>query len=229
MSTSPQTSFDEPFDTAFASASPWGWVIYRTVYTPESDMLWPRAINTIHTYLAHNLRETLSWTNESRSHAANMAKLENLWMSDVSLFNQASIEDLRGHFTSWLQTQHTEDEEGEKNLPRVRFCTFLVIDQFTLHTIANAPDPEGRGARGPMIKVVSAQRDERRLDRAGGSGRGRGPEAEKEGKMFPGWLNCRILYLRELWERVDEYMSLYEICPREFADEEGPVWEPDEP
>jgi hypothetical protein len=158
-----------------------------------------------------------------------MAKLENFWMSDASLFNQVTIGDLPVHFTSWLQTQDTDDEKEDKNLHHVRFCTFLVIDQVTLHTIANAPDPEGKGARGPMIKVVSAQRDERRLARAGGSSRGRGPMAEKEGKIFPGWLQCRILYLRELWERVDEYMSLYEICPIEFEDDEGPVWEPDEP
>jgi hypothetical protein len=229
MSTDSQTLCYEPFDSTYASASIWGWVIYRTVYTPESEILWPRVINTINAYLAHNLRETLSWTNGEKNHAANMAKLENFWMSDTSLFNQATIEDLRIHFTSWLQTQDTEDEEGDKNLPHVRFCTFLVIDQCTLYTIANVPDPEGKGARGPMIKVFSAQRDERRSDKAGGSSRGRGSKAEKEGKVFPGWLNCRILYLRELWERVDEYMSLYEICPREFEDSEGPVWEPDEP
>jgi hypothetical protein len=186
MSTSPRTLSDKPFGAAFESVSPWGWVIYRTVYTPESDILWPRAINNINTYLAHNLQETLSWTNEGKNHAANMAKLENFWMSDISLFDQATIEALRVHFASWLQTQDTEDEEGEKNLPHVRFCTFLVVDQCTLHIIANAPDPEGRGARGPIIKVVSAQRDERTLDRAGGSSRGRGPRAEKEGQVFPG-------------------------------------------
>jgi hypothetical protein len=95
--------------------------------------------------------------------------------------------------------------------------------------IANAPDPEERGARKPMIKVVSAQRAGRRLDKVDNSSRGRGPNAEKEGKVFPGWLNCRVIYLRELWERVDEYISLYEICPREFEDDEGPVWEPGEP
>jgi hypothetical protein len=52
--------------------------------------------------------------------------------------------------------------------------------------IANALDPEERGARKPMIKVVSAQRDGRRLDKADNSSRGRGPNAEKEGKVFPG-------------------------------------------
>jgi hypothetical protein len=229
MSTNSQVVSDEPFENAFESASPWGWVIYRTVYTPESDILWPRVIKNINAYLAHNLRETLSWNDRDKNHAATMAKFENFWMSDASLFDAASFEDLRAHFASWLQTQDTEDEEGDKCLPHIRFRTFLVIDQHTFETIANAPNPEERGARKPMIKVVSAQRDERRLDKVGGSGRGRGPNAEKEGKVFPGWLNCRVIYLRELWEKVDEYMSLYEVCPRDLKDDEGPIWKPDEP
>lgn len=158
-----------------------------------------------------------------------MARLENFWTNDASSFDKATLEDLRAHFVTWLQTQDTEDEEGDKVLPHVRVSTFLVIDETSLPMIANASDPEERGARKPTIKVVSAQRDERRLDKAGGSGRGRGPNAEKKGKIFPGWLNCRVIYLRELWERVDEHMSLYEICPREIKDDEGLVWEPDEP
>ncbi|KAG9558581.1 hypothetical protein KCU71_g6884, partial [Aureobasidium melanogenum] len=208
-----------------AFACPWGWVIYRTVYTPESDLLWPRAIDTINTYLACSLQKTLIESGAEEDYETMIAELENFWMDDASLFDQATFENLHTHFASWLQTQDTEDEEGDKMLPCVRFWTFLVIDETNLKMIADAPDPNSNlvkasAKRAPMIKVVSAQRDERRLP---GRTR-RGPHNGEDGKMFPGWLNCRILYLRELWEKVDEYMALYEICPNDFEGE--PLWEP---
>lgn len=80
-----------------------------------------------------------------------------------------------------------------------------------------------------MIKVISAQWDERRLDKASGSSRRRELNAEKDREVFSGWLVCRVIYVRRLWERVDGYMSLYKICPIEFEYDRGPVWEPDEP
>ncbi|KAG9695013.1 hypothetical protein KCU95_g4716, partial [Aureobasidium melanogenum] len=124
-------------------AFPWGWVIYRTVYTPESDQLWPRAMDTINTYLACSLQKTLIESGLEEDYETMIAELENYWMDDASLFDQATFENLRTHFTSWLQTQDTEDEEGDKMLPCVRFWTFLVIDETNLKMIADAPDPNG--------------------------------------------------------------------------------------
>ncbi|KAG9951319.1 hypothetical protein KCU85_g2781, partial [Aureobasidium melanogenum] len=204
----------------------WGWVIYRTVYTPESDRLWPQAKKAINTYMAHSLLQTLIDSRAEKDYEGLLAVLENLWMDDASQFDQATFEDLRVHFATWLQTQDTDDEEGDKLLPCVRFHTFLVIDETNLQSIAEAADPNDeasdiRAVMGPRIKVISAQRDARRLPEARSR---RGPHNNEFGKMFPGWLNCQIVYLRELWEKVFEYRMLYEICPNVF--EGDALWEP---
>ncbi|KAG9519747.1 hypothetical protein KCV07_g4689, partial [Aureobasidium melanogenum] len=182
-------------------------------------------MDTINTYLTYSLREFLMDNGAEERYEAIAAALENFWMDDQSQFDRATLADLRTHFASWLRTQDTDDEDGFKVLPKVRFRTFLVVDQAVLHMLAGAPDPNAEEAdpsavRAVMIKVVSAQRDERRLP---GSTR-RGPHNDEDGKVFPGWVNCRMVELRELWEKLSEYRFLYEICPRDFEDE--PLWEP---
>ncbi|KAH0371263.1 hypothetical protein KCU65_g2014, partial [Aureobasidium melanogenum] len=204
----------------------WGWVIYRTVYTPESDLLWQQAKKVINTYMAHSLLQFLIDSKAENDYEGLLAVLKNFFMDDSSQFNQATFTDLRVHFATWLQTQDTDDEDGEKLLPCVRFCTFLVIDSTNLRSIAEAPGPNDEASgihaiMAPRIKVISAQRDARRLPEARSR---RGPHNNEYGKLFPGWLNYRIVYLRELWEKVFEYRCLYEIFPNVFEGEA--LWEP---
>lgn len=51
------------------------------------------------------------------------------------------------------------------------------------------------------------------------------PHNSEDGKIFPGWVNCRVSESRELWEKVSEYRTLYEGFPRFFEGEEV-LWEP---
>jgi hypothetical protein len=46
------------------SSKPWGYVIYCTTHMLESENLWPRAIDTINTYVAHFTLETFTEQNE---------------------------------------------------------------------------------------------------------------------------------------------------------------------
>jgi hypothetical protein len=208
------------------SSKPWGYVIYRTTYTPESDSLWPRAINTINTYVAHFTLETLTEQNKESLYEEMISRLENIPIQDPAL-DGATYEDLRLHFATWLRTQDRRGEPGDRDLPLARSRTFLVIDQAALEKIANAPNPtddgvDPRAVSRPCLIAVAAQHQEGRRLRPTRSARG--PRNANEGKLFPGWMRVPIFTLHELWEANSERLDIIELCPSDFVDE--PVWEP---
>ncbi|THW35039.1 hypothetical protein D6D21_09326 [Aureobasidium pullulans] len=195
---------------AYSSKS-WGYVIYRTTYTPEYDSLWPRAIDTINTYVAHFTLETLTEQNRESLYEETISRLE----SDPRLCAR------------WGHTQDRRGESGDRDLPRARFSTFLVVDQAALEKIADAPNPADDGAdpravsRPCLIAVAAQHREGRRLRPTRSA---RGPRSANEGKHFPGWMKVPIFTLHELWEANSERLDLIELCPSDFVDE--PVWEP---
>jgi hypothetical protein len=208
------------------SSKPWGYVIYRTTYTPESDSLWRRAINTINTYVAHFALETLTEQNKESLYEETISRLENIPIQDPAL-GGATYDELRVHFASWLQTQDRRGESGDKDLPRARFRTFLVVDQAALEIIANAPNPtdigvDPRAVSRPSLTAVAAQHQEGRRLRPTRSARG--PRNANDGRLFPGWMKVPIFTLHEFWEANSERLDLIELCPSDFVDE--PVWEP---
>jgi hypothetical protein len=208
------------------SLKPWGYVIYRTTYAPESDSLWPRAIDKINTYIAHFALETLTEQNKQSKYEDTISRLENTPIQDPAL-DGATYDDLRLHFASWLQTQDRRDESGDKDLPHARFRTFLVINQAALETIANAPNPADEGVAPcavtrPCLIAVAAQHQEGRRLRPTRSARA--SRNQPEGRIFPGWMKVPIYTLHELWEANSERLDLIELCPSDFVEE--PIWEP---
>ncbi|THV92963.1 hypothetical protein D6D25_09454 [Aureobasidium pullulans] len=195
---------------AYSSKS-WGYVIYRTTYTPEYDSLWPRAIDTINTYFAHFTLETLTEQNRESLYEETISRLE----SDPRLCAR------------WGHTQDRRGESGDRDLPRARFSTFLVVDQAALEKIADAPNPaddeaDPRAVSRPCLIAVAAQHREGRRLRPTRSARG--PRSANEGKLFPGWMKVPIFTLHELWEANSERLDLIELCPSDFVDQS--VWEP---
>lgn len=51
----------------------WGWVIFRTCYTPESEDLWPTAIRLVDAWLDHKPRLSLRKCGEEDEHEEVMA------------------------------------------------------------------------------------------------------------------------------------------------------------
>lgn len=208
------------------SSKTWGYVIYRTTYTPGSESLWSRAIDNINTYVAHFTLETLTEQNRETLYESTISRLENIPVQDPAL-DGATHDDLRLHFASWLQTQDRRGESGDRDLPRARYRTFLVIDQVALEQIANAPNPADDGVRArdltrPCLIAVAAQHQEGRCLRPTRSARG--SRNANEGLLFPGWMKVPIYALHELWHYNSERLDLIELCPSDFIDE--PIWEP---
>lgn len=142
-----------------------------------------------------------------------MACLENYPISNSSL-DQASLHDLRMHSASWCQTQDRHPDEVI-----ARSTTFLVVDEAALNKIASAPRPDDPNARAKdrldaYVLVVSAKHEAGRRQPSLTSVR-QGVAVQK-GKLFPGYMECPLPYLQELWIAVAEYMDLYAICPSDF-------------
>jgi hypothetical protein len=197
----------------------WGWLIFRTSYTPESELLWPQAVSLIHDWLAHKTRLSLRKSHEEDDYEQTMTRLDNVLMEDPAL-ESASFDQLRLHFTDWLTTQDTSDEDG----PLQRFKIFVVIDDFVLQSIKDAPRPNtqatGRQRLLPYVKVVDAKHQHgTRLEPTTSARCGRSVEP---GKLFPGWMRVSIVDLREFWEESFTY-DLWDLCPNNFTAGE-PDW-----
>jgi hypothetical protein len=198
----------------------WGWVIFRTSYTPESGSLWPQAISLIHDWLSHKTRLSLRKSHEEDDYEVTMTRLDNVLVSDPVL-ESASFDQLRLRFTDWLTTQDIDDEDG----PLQRFKIFVVVDDFVLQSIKDAPGPDNKQATGgqrllPYVKVVDAQHQHGIRLRSTTSARcGRGVEP---GKLFPGWMRVSIVDLREFWEESFTH-DLLDLCPENFTAGE-PDW-----
>jgi hypothetical protein len=180
----------------------WGWVIFRTSYTPESGLLWPKAISLIHDWLAHKTRLSLRKSHEEDDYEETMTRLENVLMEDPAL-GSTSFDQLRLRFTDWLTTQDTDNED----VPLQRFKNFVVVDDPVLKSIKDAPRPDtqatGRQRLTPYSKLVDAQHQHgTRLPPTTSARCGRGVEL---GKLFPGWMRVSIVDLREFCEESFTY------------------------
>jgi hypothetical protein len=197
----------------------WGWVIFRTAYTPDTEVLWPQAVSLIPDWLAHRTRLSLRKSHEEDDYEAMMKRLDNVFVSDTAL-ESASFDRLRLRFADWLTTQDTDNEDGLLQ----RFKVFIVVDDAVLQSIKDAPRPDtqasGRQRLTPYVKVVDAQHQHRtRLSPRVSARSGRGVEP---GKLFPGWMGTSIVDLHEIWEESFTY-DLLDLCPHNFTAGE-PDW-----
>lgn len=210
---------------------PWGWVIYRTTYTPESDILWPQFLNLVTKALSAGVRRNLKQNEDARDHDSEMKCLENIFMDDIK-FDGATHNDLRAHFTKWLQTQVTEiyeDEEGEEvTPPHPRHNNLLVVDEAVLQNMKTAPSLDDYYSKplkkSPYLKAVKASHNDANRDRL--APRYSGRNNALEGLLFPGFMRIPLVFLRDFWEVTSEYVDIVEVCPVVFTEE--PCWDPEQ-
>ncbi|KAF3385189.1 hypothetical protein F1880_001823 [Penicillium rolfsii] len=198
------------------SSFPWGYMIYRTVYTAESDKLWPIAIdklakvmnNSIDSDLHAELRykepedpEPEDPEPEDPEPDADAERLvkeshKDVVFSDKLFWDRASIEQVRRHFFEYLL--------ASKGRGTGRFEGCLLIDERSLKSIVNSPDPQPwLGRRWPkqhshpwgFIGMVD----------------GRYPENKYESN-YTGYMRVEIL---SLWSLYNEFCmkDMQELCP----------------
>jgi hypothetical protein len=119
----------------------WGYIVYRTVYTPESDELWSSITAKLESYVFREISRPLSarFPGSSSDPAECKEVRDHLvfkYMDNKALYDRLSLDDLRA---------------GYRKHRKVRFkpTAFLVIDEEVLHSIRDAPEPDS--ARSPAV------------------------------------------------------------------------------
>ncbi|KAJ5166921.1 uncharacterized protein N7482_005702 [Penicillium canariense] len=127
--------------TAVQSETTWGYVIYRTTYTPESDTAFPRVVDLLDSYIKHGLYSECTSSQNNTSRHTDPTPYHEIWarhnsviMNDRAKFNGASADTIQTHFKSWSRVQ-----EKQGNSTAYRMC--MVIDERSLQGLLNFPPP----------------------------------------------------------------------------------------
>lgn len=188
------------------SKFPWGYIVYRTVYTTESDELWPIAMDKLAKVMNHSIDSELHTEirykeSEDPEPDANAERLvkethKDVIFSDKQFWDGASIEQVRQHFSEYLRASRGQGTG--------RFEGCLLIDERSLKSIVASPDPQpwlgGRRPRKPsqpwgFVGMID----------------GRYPENRYEPR-YTGYMRVEILSLWSLYNALtSKYMQ--ELCP----------------
>ncbi|KAJ5522028.1 hypothetical protein N7527_006143 [Penicillium freii] len=191
---------------------PWGYIIYRTVYTPESEELWPIVMKR----MAHQLNRGIECEldhprelhgDESRPEQLIEESHKDVVISDPSRWDGASIEQVRGHFAVYLRKIKQEDYSEESH-----FASCLVVDERSLKSIA-------KDDRNGFVGVVDGRYN---------------PEERYDNPSYRGFMRVQIkalwdLYVNYDWEPMstlcpkhpDGWIPVYNGCYGTVQDEDG--------
>ncbi|CDM28316.1 unnamed protein product [Penicillium roqueforti FM164] len=112
----------------------WGYVIYRTTYSPESDAHFSTAVKYVEAFVKKSFFRECASKNESSPsvdpaiYEEIQAKYSSTVIEDAALFDGASIDSIRAHFEAWVDVQGQRD-----SFNKYRMC--IVIDEECLQTL----------------------------------------------------------------------------------------------
>ncbi|KAJ5333203.1 hypothetical protein MYU51_014821 [Penicillium brevicompactum] len=163
----------------------WGYTIYRTTYTPQSNAAFPRMVDLTTKHMKNGFyweyESSLSW----RPRAKEFIKTpwDEIWpnyqprvIQDASQFDGASIDQLREHFRADAIKRDVLDM-----FPSYRM--FIVIDEESFQTLQDAPFPGDmnyKERRRHYVKLGEALEVDPHED-------------------FPGHMKCSLPSLWEVW------------------------------
>jgi hypothetical protein len=177
---------------------PWGYTIYRTVYTPESDIQWKAAADAIRA----NIFATLDWAlqhgrrQDKQAHRLLRDGYRSLVFKDKANLEGASIDQVREQFKAFV----TSDPGAFGT--RFRWC--LVIDEEALQSFIRHPQPaefcellqpDGIEKNGAWVTVVDPVFE---LDTKPRRGK----------RSYRGYMRCHLNRLESLaWAGCVNHMS----------------------
>lgn len=140
----------------------WGYVIYRTTYTSQSNTAFPQIVDLLNSYIKDELFSEYTLAKKG-STGTEPTPYHEIWshhlpviMADPAHFDGASTEWIQDHFQSWVNSRQKPDQA---NL----YPTCIVIDEESLQEYVNAPPAGGdlgsdRTVPNPIrfVKVITA-------------------------------------------------------------------------
>ncbi|KAJ5817787.1 hypothetical protein N7447_007795 [Penicillium robsamsonii] len=142
---------------AVRSKATWGYVIYRTTYTPQSDTAFSQIVDLLNSYIKHELFSEYASTPKSKLHCAEPTAYHEIWaqhrpviMADPAQFDEAPIDSVRAHFESWVNSREKRNH-----------TTCIVIDDESLRAFLDAQPTKSESDKMginsiPYIKVLTA-------------------------------------------------------------------------
>ncbi|KAB8222313.1 hypothetical protein BDV33DRAFT_168892 [Aspergillus novoparasiticus] len=178
---------------------PWGYIIYRTVYTAESDKLWPLAMAKLHRFIKHSIMQDYSlqvdrYGDNSRPEQLVQESHKDVIISDKQRWDGAGIEQIRQHFKSYLGKTKLGMDRG-----RGRFEACMVIDERSLKSIIASPEPGSKSRFRQPYAFVGMADGWHDLEQKGNPG-------------YSGFMRVEIDYLWELYVYFGIW-SMDELCP----------------
>ncbi|KAG2002653.1 hypothetical protein GB937_009617 [Aspergillus fischeri] len=136
---------------AYGKCWPWGYFIYRTVYTPESDQVWSACLEKLDRYVHWEI-DRVDGDRYSEADDQDLGfpeklvheSYKNIVLEDKERWDGASIEQIRRDFKDLVASRGAEIGDV---VPRYAVC--LVIDQHCLDSRAFEDPEESRHGGGP--------------------------------------------------------------------------------
>lgn len=179
------------FSRANSLLDHWGFSIWRTVFTPGSDLAFARALDTINQWVKHECFEQSNRAHVStaiRQHDHDAAcevwkRYRNEIVENRDL-DGASPETVRQRFMAWIESRGMEQNQTS----RYRYC--ILIDKDVLETLSRLPLPpiEGRKEAWQLysLKVIDVEIDGEDDDEY--------PHGYRSCIMTPPWMLAHIYF-----------------------------------
>ncbi|KAJ5651744.1 hypothetical protein N7507_009170 [Penicillium longicatenatum] len=176
---------------------PWGFIIYRTVYTPQSDKIWSACLEKIEESVRYEIDRHGKEYADKTPERILKETLKNVILEDRERWDGASVKQIRADFIAHLESIGCS--VGEES-PRSTVC--MMIDEACLQSIQNTFDePENnRGSWAPtgFVGIVDPQY----------------VEGESYCNMqYRGFMRAEIDSLYDLAARQLNYFTMHDICP----------------
>ncbi|RGP77399.1 hypothetical protein FLONG3_4491 [Fusarium longipes] len=197
-------SYGEPLSTLIKDMQAtdfrrWGFVVFRTVYTEESQPLWESYIE----FLKASVEDSLEFKELS---TLLKPLLEWTIIEDRETLDNASKQKVRERFSEWASQCSIErdgpgaEEALRQEFPRFRYCIY--IDQKCLDTVAQYEAWAEAGAQGVGPEVVCVLLDKKWNPR--GQGRGSYPRIEGCRKSYTGWQYTGVGSLAHIYDKLSK-------------------------
>jgi hypothetical protein len=139
---------DDLYNWLKSTVLTWGFTIYRTTYTPQSEATFPAIVDLITAYVKNEFyKEHQDLLEKGRGGQGrtvtedNIAVFDEIWakyeprdIQDTAQFDGASIDQVRSHFEGWVNERDMADR-----FPDYRM--FIVIDEESCQSFAECSNP----------------------------------------------------------------------------------------
>ncbi|KAL2817180.1 hypothetical protein BJX63DRAFT_386318 [Aspergillus granulosus] len=194
----------------YVATRTWGFVIYRTTYTPYSHQRFPQIVEILNSCIRSEIfTEYASYAYDIHGRPIDCRALYDLiWarhrpviMDNPAKFNRISLEAVRSHFESWVGPE--EDVDPNRQTAQTHAC--LVVDEEVLNVLSDVkPLPEDVSVEYLMpatwwVKSVEAY-----------------PDLEDDPlEVWDGTLKVPIRGLWHFWKMVDDPASMQELITKD--------------